>query len=55
MGSKAQATVFCHVESRGVRMTPTLSREAKVEALYDEVIARFGFNDPYAVGEDVGG
>jgi len=54
-GSKARATVFCRVESRGVRMTPTLSRETKVEALHDEVVAHFGFKDPYAAGEDVGG
>ena len=51
-GSKARATVFCRVESRGVRMTPTLSRETKAEALYDEVITKFSFGDPYAVRED---
>lgn len=32
----------------GVRMTPTLNREVKPEALYDEVMKRFGFSDPYA-------
>lgn len=53
-GSKARATVFCRVESRGVRMTPILSRETKPEALYNEVLERFGFRDPYTAGEDVG-
>ena len=47
-GSKARATVFCRVESQGVRMTPTLSRETQTEALYKEVMERFGFRDPYA-------
>lgn len=51
-GSEARATVFCRVEARGVRMTPTLNRETKVEALYDEVVTRFGFKDPYVTGED---
>ena len=50
--SKARPTVFCRVESRGVRMTPTLSRETKAEALYDEVIQKFGFGDPYATGNE---
>jgi hypothetical protein len=50
-GSRARPTVFCRVESRGVRMTPTLDREVKPEALYDEVIAKFGFGDPYASRE----
>ncbi len=50
-GSRARPTVFCRVESRGIRMTPTLSRETKAEALYDEVVHKFGFGDPYAVGE----
>lgn len=36
-------------------MTPTLSRETKIESLYDEVLERFGFKNPYAAGEDVGG
>lgn len=51
-GSKARPTVFCRVESRGVRMTPTLNRETKAEALYDEVITKFGFGDPYTGRED---
>ncbi len=50
-GSRARPTVFCRVESRGVRMTPNLSREVKSETLYEEVIARFGFSDPYATRE----
>jgi hypothetical protein len=54
VGSKARATVFCRVESRGIRLTPTLSRETKPEVLYDEVIERFGFSDPYAASEDRG-
>ncbi len=47
-GSRARPTVFCRVESQGVRMMPTLNREVKPEALYDEVLERFGFGDPYA-------
>jgi hypothetical protein len=39
--------VFCRVESRGVRMTPTLNRDTQTEALYKEVMRRFGFRDPY--------
>lgn len=54
-GSKARATVFCRVESRGVRMTPTLGRETQVETLYAAVMGRFGFRDPYAAGEGEGG
>ncbi len=50
-GSRARPTVFCRIESRGQRMTPVLSRETKAEGLYDEVIQKFGFDDPYAVGE----
>ncbi len=50
-GSRARPTVFCRVESRGQRMTPTLSRETKAETLYDEVVQKFGFGNPYAVGE----
>ena len=50
-GSKARPTVFCRVESGGVRMTPSLSREDKPEVLYREVVRRFGFGDLYAVGE----
>ena len=38
-------------EALGVRMTPMLSREVKPEALYDEVLERFGFSDPYTAGE----
>jgi len=53
VGSRARATVFCRVESRGARMTPTLSCEVKPEVLYDEVVARFGYKDPYA-GESEG-
>ena len=49
-GSRARPTVFCRVESQGVRMTPTLNREVKPEALYDEVVRRFGFRDPYGSG-----
>lgn len=50
-GSKARPTVFCRVEARGVRMTPSLSRDVKPEALYDVVAAKFSFHDPYA-GEE---
>ena len=48
-GSRARPTVFCRVESKGQRMTPTLNRETKAEALYDEVVQKFGFGDPYTV------
>jgi hypothetical protein len=51
LGSKARPTVFCRVESRGVRMTPSLSRDVKPEALFEEVAAKFSFHDPYA-GEE---
>ena len=50
-GSKARPTVFCRVESRGVRMTPTLNHDTKAETLYDEVVQKFGFGDPYALRE----
>ena len=50
-GGRGRPTVFCRVESRGVRMTPTLNRETKAEALCDEVVQKFGFDDPSAVGE----
>ncbi len=53
-GSRARPTVFCRVESQGVRMTPTLSRDVKPEVLYDEVVERFGFRDPYAANEGEG-
>ena len=52
VGSRARPTVFCRVESKGQRMTPTLNRETKAEALYDEVTRKFGFGDPYTVRED---
>jgi len=51
VGSRAHPTVFCRVESQGVRMTPSLSREVKPETLYDEVMERFGFSNPYGAGE----
>ncbi len=50
-GSRARPTVFCRVESKGVRITPVLSREVNPETLYDEVLKRFGFSDPYATRE----
>lgn len=51
-GSRARPTVFCRVESRGQRLTPTLSHETKAEGLYGDVVQKFGFGDPYAVGEN---
>ena len=51
-GSKARPTVFCRVESKGQRMTPMLNRETKAETLYDKVVQKFGFDNPYAVGEN---
>ncbi len=50
-GSRARPTVFCRVESGGIRMTPTLSREVKPETLYAGVTERFGFSNPYGAGE----
>ena len=50
-GSRARPTVFCWVESRGVRMTPVLSRDVNPETLYGEVLKRFGFSDPYTTSE----
>ena len=52
VGSRARPTVFCRIESRGVRMTPTLNRETRAEELYREVVRKFGFGDPYALGEN---
>jgi hypothetical protein len=51
-GSRARPTVFCRVESRGVRMTPKLSRDTQMEQLYGHVRERFGFEDPYATREN---
>ena len=51
-GSKARPTVFCRVESRGVRMTPVVGKGREPQALYEQVVARFGFVDPYAGGVD---
>jgi len=41
-------TLFCRVEWRGTRMTPTIGKGGEPGELYDEVVARFGFTDPYA-------
>lgn len=51
VGSRARLAVFCQVVSRGVRMTSTLSRNVKPEVLCDELLAQFGFEDPYAKGD----
>ena len=51
-GSKARATVFCRVESKGVRMAPSVNREVSMEDLYNEARARFGFTDPYTFRKD---
>jgi hypothetical protein len=50
-GSRHRPTLFCRVEWRGTRMTPTIEKGREPKELYDEVVARFGFTDPYA-GED---
>jgi len=50
LGSKARPTVFCRVEWRGVRMSPSLGKEREHKDLYRQVVERFGFNDPYAAG-----
>ncbi len=50
-GSKHRPTLFCRVEWRGERMTPAIGKGREPKELYDEVVARFGFTDPYA-GED---
>lgn len=47
-GSRARPTVFCRVESRGVRMTPVIEKGIESQKLYEQVVARFGFVDPYA-------
>ena len=51
-GSRARPTVFCRVESKGQRMTPTLTRETKAEALYNEVVTKFSFGDHYTAREN---
>ncbi len=50
-GSRHRPTLFCRVEWRGERMTPPLGKGRGAEELYDEVVARFGFTNPYA-GEE---
>ncbi len=45
-GSRHRPTLFCRLEWRGKRMTPSPGMEPK--ELYQQVIARFGFTDPYA-------
>ncbi len=50
-GSKHRPTLFCRVEWRGTRMTPPIEKGREPKELYDEVVTRFGFTDPYA-GED---
>ena len=47
-GSRARATVFCRVESGGVRMTPVAGKGREPQALYQEIVARFGFVDSYS-------
>lgn len=51
-GSKARATVFCRVESKGVRMAPSVNREVSTESLYNDIRAKFGFTDPYTLKKD---
>ncbi len=52
---RGRPTVFCRVESRGVRMTPIFDRSTSHEKLYQQVIAKFGFIDPYLSGEEDAG
>lgn len=52
-GSKHRPTLFCRVEWRGERMTPSLGRGSEPKELYAEVVSRFGFTDPYAEEEHV--
>jgi hypothetical protein len=47
---RGRPTVFCRVESRGVRMTPVFDRSTSHESLYQQVVAKFGFIDPYLPG-----
>jgi len=47
-GSRHRPTLFCRVEWRGERMTPVVGKGREPRELYDEVVARFGFVDPYA-------
>ncbi len=51
-GSKARATVFCRIESKGVRMTPSVNREISADGLYNEARAKFSFTDPYSFRKD---
>ncbi len=44
-------TLFCRVEWRGERMTPAVGKGREPKELYDEVVARFGFTNPYAGDE----
>jgi len=45
-------TLFCRVEWRGARMTPELGKGREPKELYGEVVARFGFSDPYTAKEE---
>lgn len=41
-------TLFCRVEWRGARMTPTIGKGREPRELYEQAVAKFGFMDPYA-------
>lgn len=41
-------TLFCRVEWRGARMTPTIGKGREPRELYEQTVAKFGFMDPYA-------
>lgn len=43
-GSRHRPTLFCRLEWRDKRMTPTLGEPKE---LYEQAVARFGFTDPY--------
>ncbi len=46
-GSRHRPTLFCRLEWRGKRLTPELGKEREPKALYQQVVERFGFKNPY--------
>jgi hypothetical protein len=51
-GSRHRPTLFCRIEWRGKRLMPDLkNRDPKT--LYQEVVERFSFHDPYEVKEGI--
>jgi hypothetical protein len=46
-GSRYRPTLFCRLEWRGKRLTPDLGKDREHKALYQQVVERFGFHNPY--------